>query len=149
MSDLPPFPKRPGHNLNAPTVVLTCPLPAELVSINKAAGRSHHATTSAKAAWRDAGRQLCADAVADLEPLRGLRVEVTVALPVRDNRRRDGHNYAGTVCKWLIDGMVLSQVVVPDDAAPWLALGDPVLWRGDHVRVRVRPAPPVEDPAGW
>lgn len=148
-ADLPPFPKRPTTLPDTATVVLTLPQPAPVISINKTAGRSHHTTQSAKVAWRDAGRELCAGHIDELSALRGQRVEVTVALPVTDNRRRDPHNYTSTVVKWLVDGMVLSQVVVPDDHSLWLAVAEPVLWRGDHVRVRFRPALPLEDPAGW
>lgn len=52
--------------------------------------------------------------------------EVVITLQFRGNHRRDPHNYTGTVCKSIIDGLVLASLW-PDDTPEWLTLREPVL----------------------
>lgn len=53
---------------------------------------------------------------------------VTVTLPVRDNRRRDPHNFFPTL-KPIIDGLVLAGVW-PDDNSAWVTTTEPMLHVG-------------------
>lgn len=51
---------------------------------------------------------------------------IQVTLPFRTNRRRDPHNYTGTVVKAIVDGLVRGGVI-PDDTPEWATIMDPVL----------------------
>lgn len=69
---------------------------------------------------------------------------VTVELPVRDNRRRDPHNYFATV-KPIIDGLV-DAGLWPDDTPEWVTTTEPrlVVRRDGLVRVVLVPRNAVE-----
>lgn len=56
------------------------------------------------------------------------RCRVTITLPVKNNRRRDPHNFAPAM-KHLIDGLVHAQVW-PDDTPEWVVTDEPVLQVG-------------------
>lgn len=53
-------------------------------------------------------------------------VRVWMQLNFEDNRKRDAHNYAGTVCKAVVDGLV-DAGLVPDDNTDHLHLSEPEL----------------------
>ena len=103
-------------------------LPGELVSINEVTGKGWPSVYRVKEAWRNAGYYH------GLEMRRTLRQNrvhtpmeravVSFDFDVRQNRRRDGHNYTGTVVKWFIDGMVIAKVFV-DDSSEHLEVRDP------------------------
>lgn len=57
---------------------------------------------------------------------------IQVKIPVADNRRRDPHNYCGTVMKSMIDGMVMA-TAWPDDTPDYVGHREPILYRGDVV----------------
>lgn len=57
---------------------------------------------------------------------------VVVELGFHTNRRRDPHNYIGTVCKSLIDGLVLAGLW-PDDNPEWITVREPILTVHDRV----------------
>lgn len=66
-------------------------------------------------------------------------ITVQATLPFATRRRRDPHNYTGTVVKSMVDGLV-SAGVVPDDTAEWVTVMDPVLVVVEtriHARQRV------------
>ena len=63
---------------------------------------------------------------------------VTVTIPFKDNRRRDPHNYCGTVVKAIIDGLVLAGIV-PDDTPEWIGHREPKLVKGGDVIVDLEP----------
>jgi hypothetical protein len=63
---------------------------------------------------------------------------VTVAIPFSQNRRRDPHNYCGTVVKAVIDGLVLAGAW-PDDTPEWVGHREPVLVAGNVVVVAIDP----------
>lgn len=71
-----------------------------------------------------------------LEIWRGVPAIVTVTLPFRENRRRDPHNWTGTVVKWLIDQLVASRLW-PDDTAEFVEVRDPILKVGDSNTVTI------------
>lgn len=103
--------------------------PAKVVSINEISGR-HWAVAARnfKTFWEKAG---WAHGNELRHTLRKDRFQTPLEVPatiqfvfsVEGTRRRDGHNYAGTVCKWFIDGMVLAKVF-KDDTTEHLTLGD-------------------------
>lgn len=55
-------------------------------------------------------------------------IMVTLTFPTQ--RRRDPHNYVGTVCKAIVDGLVHAGVF-PDDTAEWVTVTEPVLRVGE------------------
>lgn len=63
-----------------------------------------------------------------------LLVELTI--PFTTSRRRDPHNYCGTVLKAVIDGIVLAGLA-PDDTGEWVAHREPTLVKGDTVILRL------------
>lgn len=68
------------------------------------------------------------------------RCRVEVALPFRVQRRRDPHNYVGTVCKALVDELV-KQGAWPDDTPEWVTVPEPTLEIRDDNQVTVRLVP--------
>lgn len=65
---------------------------------------------------------------------------VQVTLPFRDRRRRDPHNYVGTVVKSIIDGLV-DAGVWPDDTPEYVSVLEPVIEVGPQAQVVVRIIP--------
>jgi crossover junction endodeoxyribonuclease RusA len=65
----------------------------------------------------------------------GAAANVTVALPVRGDRRRDPANFYPTV-KAIIDGLVLAGVW-PDDTPEYVTVHEPILWHEDHAEIRL------------
>ena len=61
---------------------------------------------------------------------RAVPAVVWVTLTFREKRRRDPHNYVGTVVKALVDGLVRVGVW-PDDTPEWVTVAEPVLRIGD------------------
>lgn len=53
-------------------------------------------------------------------------VEIQVELAFKVRRRRDPHNYTGTVVKALVDGIVAAGLI-PDDTPDWVTIMDPVI----------------------
>lgn len=60
-------------------------------------------------------------------PPRHGQVNVTLTFPTV--RRRDPHNYVGTVCKAIVDGLVTAGVF-PDDTPEWVTVTEPTLRVG-------------------
>lgn len=61
---------------------------------------------------------------------------VQVCIPFDVARRRDPHNYVGTVVKAVIDGLVRAGAW-PDDNPRWVRTVEPVLIRGSRVIVNI------------
>jgi hypothetical protein len=96
------------------------PQPGKLVSINDTAGRTWQATRGPKQTWEEAGWAHGNRVKQDLHSLEIATPLADAAMikfdfSVPDKRRRDGHNYAGTICKWFIDGLVIAKVFLDDD----------------------------------
>jgi len=68
--------------------------------------------------------------------VRGRPCFVQFALPFNDDRRRDPHNYTGTVVKACVDALV-SAGVWPDDTAKYVTVIDPELFKGKNVKLRL------------
>lgn len=62
-------------------------------------------------------------------------VVLQVTLPVPDNRRRDPHNYTGTVLKAFVDGLDVGDLLV-DDTPDYIHVMDPELRKGDLLVAR-------------
>lgn len=63
---------------------------------------------------------------------------VQIWIPFKDKRRRDPHNYCGTVLKAVIDGLVMAGLW-PDDTPEYVGHREPIVYKGDKVIVRVTP----------
>lgn len=61
---------------------------------------------------------------------------VQVTIPFGQNRRRDPHNYCGTILKAIIDGLVL-EGAWPDDTPEYVGHREPILYKGDMVKVTI------------
>ena len=85
-------------------------------------------------AWKDATR----DAWEEAHGHRAVDgfVVVHIVIPFTQRRRRDPHNYCGTVLKACIDGLVQAGLV-PDDNADLLGHREPVLRVGGEVSLGV------------
>ena len=122
--------------------------PADTPSVNETAGAHWGKHRAVKVAWQDAayfyavqhfgavgpeGRQL---------PGRWL-VRLGLSFPVR--RRRDPHNYVGTVVKWTVDGLVQAGLW-PDDTPEFVQVAEPVVLKSKKlVVVQLVPIPPEFD----
>jgi hypothetical protein len=65
---------------------------------------------------------------------------VRVTIPFTQHRRRDPHNYVGTVVKWIIDGLVYAGAW-PDDTPEWVEVLEPVLVKDPELMVKVEIEP--------
>lgn len=65
---------------------------------------------------------------------------VQIWLPFKDSRRRDPHNYCGTVLKAIIDGLVQAGCW-PDDTPDYVGHREPTIYKGKTVVVEVFPKP--------
>lgn len=111
-------------------LVIRFPPPARVWSTNE---RLHyHETAQLTKDWKGAARLLAARSPA-LPP--GI---VQIWLPFKDKRRRDPHNYCGTVLKAIIDGLVMAGCW-PDDTPEWVGHREPVIYKGKEVIVAVEP----------
>ena len=104
-------------------------LPGKLVSINETSGKHWATFGKTKEVWIQAGYVYGFQWRRELRELRvptPLRDRATVAIDfdVRETRRRDGHNYSGTVVKWFVDGMVTAKMFT-DDSSEHLEVRDP------------------------
>lgn len=70
---------------------------------------------------------------------------VRVHIPFSVNRRRDPHNYCGTVVKAIIDGLVLAGAW-EDDTPEFVEHLAPVLYKGDEVIVELFQKKPARLP---
>jgi hypothetical protein len=121
--------------------------PDKVFSINE---KPHWSiAASMKSSWRSAGAVYGRKARIDAKLPRpsftdGVRVQVF--LPFRTERRRDAHNYTGTVVKALIDGM-RDAGLFPDDTPEYVTVMDPILDVGGPYLVTVE-VTRTADPAG-
>ena len=77
-------------------------------------------------------------------------ITVQVVIPFREKRRRDAHNYTGTVVKAVVDGIARSGIV-PDDTPEWVTVLDPILDvqpdRSKPLQATIRIRPREDQPA--
>lgn len=105
--------------------------PAKAVSINEVVSSHWRRTHDAKVTWRDTVFYLAKE---NRLPtlIAGRPCDIRFTIPVPDKRRRDPHNYVGSVCKWAIDGLVLAGCW-PDDTAEFVTVLEPRLVLGGHL----------------
>ena len=87
------------------------------------------ATAGLKSSWRMAGSVYGRKARLDAKmprPAFDDGAQVQVRLPFRTERRRDAHNYTGTVVKAVVDGLV-DAGLFPDDSSGYVTVMDPIL----------------------
>jgi Holliday junction resolvase RusA-like endonuclease len=111
------------------TLHLSFPMPCPAWNSN---GRLHWAQANRyKRAWRDTATLIARQVAAREGRLLGVgrtfrlnpcEVQVELIFPVA--RRRDPHNYTGTVVKAVVDGMVRAEYW-PDDTPEWVRVMDP------------------------
>lgn len=95
------------------------------------------AVSKRRAVWRDVATTITKAHMRHVtKPLPPCTVRVTIPFPV--NRRRDPHNYTGTVVKAVIDGLVRAGLW-PDDNPNWITVLDPELVVGSTVFVHIAP----------
>ena len=115
--------------MGEPLLVLDFTAPSVPLSENRSRSLHWAARNRLLHPWRDATR-ISATATPErrriVERLRTQPQPITVdvALPFRDRRRRDPHNYVGTNVKAVVDGLVLAGVI-PDDNPEWATIREP------------------------
>lgn len=97
--------------------------------------QGHMVRLKQKDAWRRAAITAATDADLRL-PLGPSTIQVTI--PFDTGRRRDPHNYVGTVCKSVIDGLVQAGVW-PDDNPEYVTVIEPKLVVGTEVIIVIEP----------
>ena len=98
--------------------------------------RLHWAATSKiKRSWKQVAHFTAVDLKNRglIKPIVEGQAIVTISIPVKTNRRRDGHNYSPTA-KCIIDGMVTAKIFI-DDSTKYLYLNDIQFHIGDQVIV--------------
>ena len=121
--------RRPAGRGAVMRVEFAADVPGKLVSINETSGKQWYAWMKEKEVWLQAGYVYGLQWRRELRELRvptPLQERATLAIDfdVRQNRRRDGHNYTGTVIKWFVDGMVTARLFA-DDSSEHLEVRDP------------------------
>lgn len=61
---------------------------------------------------------------------------VQLTIPTPDNRRRDNHNYCGSILKAVIDGLVKAGAW-PDDTPEFVGHREPILEKGTIVTIEL------------
>jgi len=88
--------------------------------------------------WREAAFFAAQQLPRAVRPVSG-RVLIEVVLPVKNNRRRDAHNFVATL-KPIIDGMVDARVVDDDDVTRVMTV-EPMFHVSEFVVVTVSKVP--------
>jgi hypothetical protein len=130
--------------VNAVVQVVALPQPAKVWSINEISGVHPMSVARIRSPWRDAGFWHAGGLKWVLgrsgisTPLER-RAILQFDFDMKSYRRRDGHNYSSTVCKWFIDGLVMAGIFV-DDSTDWIELRDPTftVTRCRQMNMRLR-----------
>jgi hypothetical protein len=125
--------------------------PGRPLSINQA-NRFHWAQRKRELQpWRDAVAVAWKQARPYWHKVKDRKVSVEVLLPFPDKRRRDPHNYVGTVCKALIDELTTKTETIgkhtvvawegcwPDDNPEYVSVVEPRIIIGSECAVRICP----------
>lgn len=104
------------------TSVLTFTQPNIPLSINKSNTLHWAARKKALDPWRLCVLEAWQKTNVSVKDYRA--VSVQVCLEFSTNRRRDAHNYTGTVVKTIIDTLVTRCALIPDDTPQWLTVLD-------------------------
>lgn len=110
-----------------------------VLSINASAANNWRAKRRLLEPWRDAvGWAWKLLPPATRAGIAGVPCRVQITIGFRTNQHRDPHNYVGTVCKALVDQLVI-QGVWPDDTPEWVSVDEPICIKGTEVIVRLVP----------
>lgn len=117
--------------------------PTVAISENEAKGAHWARIAASTKPWGDAAYYLTRNALIRREWPRDARIPVTIRvdIPFTKVRRRDPHNYVGTVVKAVVDGIVRAGLV-PDDNPEWVSVEEPTLVihpRHPKVTVHITP----------
>ncbi len=115
-------------------LTFTFPPPTEPWSINQEHAKHWSWRYKRIAAWKEMVGWKAVETRLNRQNLP--QATVHVEIPFRVNRRRDPHNYVGTVVKAVIDGLV-EVGVWPDDTPEFVAVAEPTLVVGDEVKVTI------------
>lgn len=109
-------------------LVLTFRAPTKPLSQNNAKGKHWARVNQMLDPWKAAAHVTAHNAIVrgEWKATDHRPITVQVAIPFRDVRRRDAHNYTGTIVKAVVDGLVKAGVV-PDDTPDWVTVLDPLL----------------------
>jgi len=122
--------------------------PNRPLSINEA-NRMHWASRRRRLApWREATREALALAgTEELKAHANQRLHIAVTLPFDRGGRRDPHNYTSTNVKTIVDAIVSSGLLIPDDTAEWAVIQDPQLLvdKTGRVDIVITPTNPQEE----
>ena len=121
-------------------MILEFPAPAETPSINQVNGAHWAKYHADKQMWQQAAQIYWRHQVFDGVYIPPESANVRVTIPFAQNRRRDPHNYVGTVVKWIIDGLVYAGAW-PDDTPEWVTVLEPVLVKDADLLVKVEILP--------
>lgn len=109
------------------TLILTFKAPNRPLSINEANSLHWAAKRRRLEPWRDLTFYALKHADKDEKELfNNKAIRVSIKLPFSRKSRRDPHNYTSTVCKAIIDELVLGGLI-PDDNPNWLSFDEPLL----------------------
>lgn len=99
----------------------------DVPSENWMKGAHWAAASSRMSLWRDAAFYAWKGSrTSKVGAVTGIPCIVTLDIGFHVRRRRDPHNYVGTVCKSVIDGLVLSGCW-EDDNPEWVTVTEPML----------------------
>lgn len=114
-------------------IVVVFEIPDKAWSTNQ--DRTMHYRTRHKlvAAWKEATKEAWESQPRPHTPLLGHHV-ISLRIPFTTVRRRDPHNYCGTVLKAIVDGLVEGGVF-PDDTPEHVGHREPVLTKGTTVEI--------------
>lgn len=124
------------------TVLLAIDLPtvpAAPLSMNEAKGMHWRKVRDRCDPWRDTVAWLGKQHRRTVHALiaeHGRPLAVRVTIPFAVDRRRDAHNYTGTVVKAVIDGLQIAGWIA-DDTPEWVTVLDPILTVGGNPRIEL------------
>lgn len=120
-------------------VELSFPRPGTPLSVNNAYRMHWAAKRRELEPWRTAAHWAWKMLPpAEKDKVKDVPCFVELVLGFKDKRRRDPHNYVGTIVKAIIDELVVAGVW-PDDTPEWVRVIEPELVVGEMCVVRLVP----------
>lgn len=120
------------------TVTLTFPPPTHPLSENEKRRMKHWAQWGRRLdPWKESVVWAWRMARDEHDVVKGIPCNFQMEIPFPTNARRDPHNYSNVI-KAVVDALVV-EGVWPDDNPDWITVLDPVLVKGDTVKVFLTP----------
>jgi hypothetical protein len=133
------------------SVELRFPAPNRPLSINEANSMRHWAAKKRRLdPWKEATQWAWKGAASYQWIVKGKPTLVEIELPFKEVRRRDPHNYTGTIMKTVVDALVTKKKAGeviwdgawPDDTPEWVETAEPIIVQGGtEVVIRLTPRP--------